>query len=111
MVYQGQYGSPRGSTGRKLDPPADLEKSVAKYKELFETYASHPSILIYILSNELPTSGSRGKAFHEYLQKAHAALKPWDPTRFISATPAMAKAAREMSAMCIATGDGITTAF
>ena len=81
MVYQGQYGSPFGSVGRKQEAPGDFEKSIAEYKHLFETYASHPSILIYILSNELPTSGTRGKAFHEYLQKAHAALKPWDSTR------------------------------
>jgi hypothetical protein len=83
MVYQGQYGSPLAATPRKQAVPTDLNASVAEYKKLFETYVRHPSILIYILANELPTAGARGKAFHDYLTKVCAELKPWDPTRLI----------------------------
>src|ERR1700722_3858776 len=82
MVFQGDYGSPLESSGRKKsDPPADFEKSIGAYKRLFSTYASHPSIVIYILSNELPTSGARGAAFSKFLTRACAELKKWDPTR------------------------------
>src|SRR4030095_10811707 len=51
------------------------------YKKIFETYAHHPSIVIYILSNELPYTGSRGEAWHKFLVEAHTALKKWDPSR------------------------------
>src|ERR1051325_4461833 len=81
MIYQGQYGSPLESDERKQQPPTDFARSVNAYKQLFETYASHPCILIYVLSNELPVSGTRGQAFHDFLSRAHAALKPWDSTR------------------------------
>ena len=81
MVFQGQYASPLESVGKKKDPPTDFAKSMASYKQLFGTYASHPSIVIYILSNELPTSGARGKAFSKFLSRACAELKKWDPTR------------------------------
>jgi beta-galactosidase len=81
LIYQGQYGSPLGSEAGKSRPPVDFEKSIAAYHSLFETYAKHPSIVIYILSNELPVSGSRGKAYHDFLTSAHAALKQWDSTR------------------------------
>src|SRR5439155_15248183 len=81
MVYQGQYGSPLESDKGKRAVPADFDKSIAAYKRLFESYASHPSILIYVLSNELPVSGARGRAFHDFLSRAHTELKEWDPTR------------------------------
>jgi hypothetical protein len=81
MVYQGQYGSPLEATPGKSRPPNNFETSLAAYKNLFSTYASHPSVVVYVLSNELPVSGSRGKAFHDFLTRACAELKTWDPTR------------------------------
>ncbi len=36
---------------------------------------------MYLMANELPVSGARGKAFSDLLTRAHAALKKWDPTR------------------------------
>ena len=48
---------------------------------IFEGYVSHPCIVMYLLANELPVSGERGKAFSALLTRAHAALKEWDPTR------------------------------
>src|SRR5205807_1421547 len=43
------------------------------------------SIVIYILANELPVSGARGKAFHDFLTSAYATLKQWDPRRLFIA--------------------------
>lgn len=85
MVYQGCYGSP--PTGRdddrrdKDNPPKDMNASVAAYRKVFETYAHHPAIIIYVLSNELPYSGKRGQAWHTFLTEAYERLKRWDPTR------------------------------
>jgi len=81
LVYQGQYGSPLGTEDGKQSAPTDFNRSITAYEDLFGTYARHPSILIYILSNELPVSGARGRAFHEFLTRAHTALKTWDSTR------------------------------
>lgn len=81
MLFQGNYSAPLASTTGKHAAPDDYDASLAAYKSLFETYARHPSILIYILANELPTSGARGKAFHNFLTHACNDLKQWDPTR------------------------------
>jgi beta-galactosidase len=81
MLFQGNYGSILEAPAGKKGAPLDYQASLAAYKELFESYARHPSILISILSNELPTSGERGKAFHEFLTRACNDLKRWDPTR------------------------------
>ena len=81
MMFQGNYGSPLEAPRNKQGAPRDYRKSLTAYKQMFETYARHPSIMIYILSNELPTSGERGKAFHEFLTNACNDLKRWDPTR------------------------------
>ncbi|MDB6024367.1 MAG: glycosyl hydrolase family 2 [Verrucomicrobiales bacterium] len=81
MLFQGNYGSPLQGAPRKKAAPVDYDKSLTAYKTLFETYARHPSIVISILSNELPTSGVRGKGFHEFLTRACDDLKRWDSTR------------------------------
>lgn len=95
MLYAGRYGAPVASekenepeaknelgeeTGKR-SPPRDFAKSIAGYKQLFSGYASHPSIVEYYLSNELPVSGARGAAFSDYLTRAIAELKLWDATR------------------------------
>ena len=58
-----------------------LFRSIAGYQKLFESYVSHPCIVMYLLANELPVSGERGKAFSALLTRAHEVLKQWDPTR------------------------------
>lgn len=79
MIYQGVYGAPPG--GDRKEPPADFEKSISGYKKIFETYAQHPSIVIYVLSNEMPYQGERGAAFTQFLTKAYERLRQWDSTR------------------------------
>jgi beta-galactosidase len=84
MVFQGRYGAPPIEPGvngaSSKGPPADFEKSMAGYVDLFENYPQHPSIVIYILANELPRIHlPRGQAWHEFITKAHAHLKQWSP--------------------------------
>jgi beta-galactosidase len=81
MVYQGDYGAPPGGDKKKEKAPANYAESLAAYKKLFSTYARHPAIVIYILANELPAHGKRGKAFAGFLEPACADLKAWDSTR------------------------------
>ncbi|MGB7159023.1 MAG: glycoside hydrolase family 2 TIM barrel-domain containing protein [Tepidisphaeraceae bacterium] len=84
MVFQGRYGPPASAPGVagsvKAGPPADFDASMAAYVELFQNYPQHPSIVIYVLANELPRIHlANGKAWHDYIVKAHAHLKKWSP--------------------------------
>jgi hypothetical protein len=84
LVYQGCYGSPpTGDKNRRTKdtPPDDVNASVAAYREVFETYARHPSIIIYVLSNELPYDKRRGPLWHRFLTTVHEQLRTWDATR------------------------------
>ena len=81
MMYAGRYGSPPGADEGKRVAPTDYDRCIQGYRKLFESYVSHPSIVMYLMANELPVSGPRGKAFSELLTRAHAALKSWDSTR------------------------------
>jgi hypothetical protein len=105
MVYQGNYASPPSGDGTKrsgkaVDPeenpeafaakgsskrnvPKDMDRSVAAYEKVFETYARHPSIIIYILANELPGPVGSNSAWHEYLTEAAKRIHAWDPSRLI----------------------------
>jgi hypothetical protein len=74
-----QSAARKGSS--KDFPPVNFNKSMDAYKEIFSNYANHPSVVIYVLSNELPYNGDRGDAWHEFLTKAHTTLKKWDPSR------------------------------
>ena len=80
MVFGGRYGRPRG--GSKSAPPADLDSSVIYYKEHeLGPLASHPSAVIYVLSNEMPSEGRVGAAYREFLSALYGRLKSWDDTR------------------------------
>ncbi|HZZ44800.1 MAG TPA: glycoside hydrolase family 2 TIM barrel-domain containing protein [Tepidisphaeraceae bacterium] len=108
MVDQGDYGAPphagmaagksaadpeeqpdafagkdaKGARSAKRTQP-DIAKSLAVYKEGFETYQRHPSVVIYVLSNELPGPNKSDTAWHEYLSKIAEEIHAWDPTRLI----------------------------
>ena len=98
MVYQGFYGSPPTgmskaeeaarqkklaaqdeAVGKRLPP--DFDRSMRAYREHFETFVRHPSIVIYILTNEMPYKGKEGEQVHEFLTRAYEHLSQWDRTR------------------------------
>jgi beta-galactosidase len=108
MVDQGNYGSPPNpdkshsaavdpdeqpdlfagntpTTARapRTTPPKDFDGSVHLYQETFETYARHPSIIIYILSNEQPGPNGTNSIWHPYLSKVYDRIHAWDPSRLI----------------------------
>lgn len=106
MVDQGNYGTPPGSIkGKSVDPeeqtnvfegrdpnvpkasrsgpPTDFAKAAATYKETFETYQRHPSVVIYVLSNEQPGPNRSKPEWHEFLSKMSDEIHAWDPTRRI----------------------------
>lgn len=80
MIFGGRYGRPKGGTAD--DPPTDLEESIRIYKEdELGPFTSHPSVMIYVLSNEMPYKGKAGDAYRDFLQKAYRELIKWDHTK------------------------------
>jgi hypothetical protein len=65
--------------GKQL--PRNFDKSFEGYKASFETYARHPAIVIYVLSNEMPYKGESGKLVHDFLSKMYERLAQWDDSR------------------------------
>ena len=81
MIFGGRYGRPTGGTTQ--GPPEDFEKSLSIYKNTdLGDFASHPSVVIYTLSNEMGTRGKTGEAYMDFLRRVHKELKTnWDDTR------------------------------
>lgn len=80
MVFAGRYGRPKHGT--KSAPPADFGLSFRTYKETdLGPFAPHPSVVIYILANEMPPEGEVGRRYREFLTKMCGELKKWDDTR------------------------------
>ncbi len=80
MVFGGRYGRPHGGT--EAAPPKDFAASVAHYKQVeLGPLAWHPSVVIFVLSNEQAYAGAAGAAWDGFLQKAYDELRQWDHTR------------------------------
>jgi len=47
MMYAGRYGSPPGADEGKRVAPKDLDRCIAGYRKLWESYVSHPCIVMY----------------------------------------------------------------
>ena len=80
MVFAGRYGRPKHAT--KTAPPQDFELSLKTYKEIdLGPFTSHPSVVIYILSNEMPYEGKVGDLYRDFLARMYQELQKWDSTR------------------------------
>ena len=84
MIFGGRYGRPR-ITDHETNPPTDLE-NIDKYVDYyiekeFTPLTWHPSVVIYVMSNEMPYKGSVGKKWDNFLQACYEELIKWDHTR------------------------------
>lgn len=80
MIFGGCYGRPPDATAEH--PPLDLKESVRVYKETeLGPFTAHPSVMIYVLSNEMPYKGETGDAYRTFLQNAYNELIKWDHTK------------------------------
>ncbi len=80
MIFAGRYGRPTGATAD--GPPADLQQAVRAYIEKdLGPFASHPSVMVYVMSNEMPHGGKLGDAYRDFLKQAYDELIRWDHTR------------------------------
>lgn len=75
MVFQGQYGPAPGGTGH--EPPA-FDKCRDAYRRIFIELASHPSVVIYVLTNEVDYKNT---SYKDLLQKVLEDVRQLDPTR------------------------------
>jgi beta-galactosidase len=78
MVFGGNYsGSVNGEK-----PPKDYDKAVSWYEnKKYVPIASHPSLMIYAMTNETPFEGDIHLRWKKFLSYAHEQLKKWDSTR------------------------------
>lgn len=75
MMFAGHYGG--GGSGPIA--PA-FEKKQAFYRDLILRLASHPSVVIYVLSNEVDYN-SRESTYKQYLTRVYDDLRLFDTTR------------------------------
>lgn len=80
MIFAGRYGRPKHAT--QAAPPKDFALSLQTYKEIdLGPFTSHPSVVIYILSNEMPYEGKVGDLYRDFLARMYQELRKWDSTR------------------------------
>ena len=81
MIFGGRYGRPR-ITKDERTVPTDIPAAVEYYKEQeFKPLAWHPSVVIYVMSNELPYAAALGQRWDNLLQACYEELIKWDHTR------------------------------
>ena len=88
MVFVGNYGVPKIPGATRYAVPTFEESAVDYYQQLFASqYMNHPSVVIWILTNEMPRPGIEvGDKWLAFLSKCYEGLKKWDPTRAYIAT-------------------------
>lgn len=80
LVFEGRYGYPFGGT--RNEPPQCIDEGVRIYKErTFDHLVRHPSVIIFLLANEVNLQGERGEKFKAYYDAAYQRLSVWDPNR------------------------------
>ncbi|MBL7077373.1 MAG: hypothetical protein ISS31_07865 [Kiritimatiellae bacterium] len=83
MVFTGRYGVPKWGDARRHESPTFEEGAVTYYKHRFsEAYMNHPSVVMWVLTNEMPSAMSEGgRQYIAFLRQCHKRLVQWDPTR------------------------------
>lgn len=83
MVFTGRYGVPRWNNAQRSEAPTFEAGAVTYYRQRFaEAYMNHPSVVIWVLSNELPSAMTEaGKEYISFLNQCYQGLSQWDPTR------------------------------
>lgn len=77
MVFTGRYGPAPGGKGA-VAPPYDQARPF--YRDMVLDLCSHPSVMIYVLTNEVDYK-SKDSTYKQFLTQIHADLRALDPTR------------------------------
>lgn len=86
MLFQGNYGTPKWATPTSA-PSRPFNEVMDWYKqEVFEPLVNHPSVVVYILTNEqaapeIPYLHDGGQEIDSFLTRAYDVLRLWDPNR------------------------------
>ncbi|MCC6483469.1 MAG: hypothetical protein IT209_01375 [Armatimonadetes bacterium] len=92
LVFQGNYGGAPGGrkssseihTGGDIPPP--LTSAIPAYRRIFADLANHPSVVIYVLTNEVASPRTYQKSLYlPFLEKIQKDVQGLDPTRPIIA--------------------------
>ncbi len=78
MVFGGNYSGT--VDGEK--PPKDYDSAIRWYEtDAFAAIASHPSLMVYAMTNEVPFEGRVAQQWEKFLAFAYPKLHDWDDTR------------------------------
>lgn len=86
MLFQGNYGTPQGGSARSA-PTRPIAESVDWYKrDVIGPLVNHPSVLVYVLSNEqadseIPYLKEGAQGVHNFLSEMNDSLRAWDSSR------------------------------
>ncbi len=78
MVIQGCYGPPPGA--KKDSPSNDISFTINELKDkYFRNFLHHPSVVIYIVANEVGLKQADQRNYYDWLQRVCKKLKAWNP--------------------------------
>ncbi|MCX6950983.1 MAG: glycosyl hydrolase family 2, partial [Verrucomicrobia bacterium] len=78
MVFGGNYSGSVNGGGSE----GNRDAAARWYREKkFHPLTSHPSLMIYALTNEVSGEGAAGAKWDAFLGEIHRQLRTWDPTR------------------------------
>jgi len=77
MVFTGRYGPAPGGNGA-IAP--SYEQAQPFYRDMVLNLCSHPSVMIYVLTNEVDYK-SKESTYKQFLSRIHSDLRALDPTR------------------------------
>ncbi len=86
MLFQGNYGTPAGGTPSHA-PNKPLKESLDWYhREVVDPLVNHPSVVIYVLSNEqadseVPYLNAGAAGINRFLATVYDSLRTWDRSR------------------------------
>lgn len=86
MFFQGNYGTPEGGSSTKA-PSRPFAESLRWYQDrVLGPLANHPSVVVYVLSNEqadreIPYLNKGAAEIDAFLHQAYDSLRSWDDSR------------------------------
>jgi|GEM_PF-329814 len=81
MVFQGCYGVPPDGTPSEPPKDKDIAQTIQTYREkYFKNYIHHPSVVLYVLADEVGRSGNDRAVYDAWLGRLYKRIKKFNPS-------------------------------